>query len=764
MTAGTLTIEQRAAPAGTNRIAAIMDALPPSRMLLPAPDSTGRPGVCLPAIGNRNTPAAPSSQHPAPKPIGSGILGTSYYTRAQAQEILGVAARREAQIMADVPDYLIRNQAQGRGRPTKLYHFTAHPALTAHHYESRLSNGTLANNKAKAKTIDPADLETARLRAQAVEEYQARCNHDPEAVAADVTCAEWARRPRTAEVKVVTRLKHSHGKTRTKTRQITVGPFSARTLRTWASTYKSNILNLVPRRKGRSGRNEIQIPDRIINLIHFYATRGPRARYAAAISRVRDLGLPDFPDCSDDTLLRRIREIDPGRFAETLGRKGIASFNLDCLPDIEMDETKLGLNDYWELDDVEMDFYCHSEADPAKLVRIKGYAIIRVSTREILTAVLAETPITKKQVWEMVGTAMASNRCGIPGNMKFERGTLACDAQLQQKIEACGCNVRRTSMDGGKIHPGAIADKSKGHFVGKAKIERFFKSLHELLWDTIGQVGPNERHTAHANLETVKAESIQRVKDGAEPLLPTMAQARAMVVRAMEIYNTRPHSGLPEFPGQKRHYTPLEWNAKLGGEIKVLDERLLPMFLTDAFNVKVTRNGCRINNESYGRFDDDLKTLDTATLHVAADHPDIAYCLELGRCIERYDKTTREQSADQYRQRMHQSNRFRNQFEQMVASAENTIADITVTTTDPTPTRPATIVTPDPLAERDAIVRQGVKAHRESQASQTRRFDLEESRLTPQSSRSGLLAKADNIRSQVDMLSTPREEDDPFSI
>jgi hypothetical protein len=112
----------------------------------------------------------------------------------------------------------------------------------------------------------------------------------------------------------------------------------------------------------------------------------------------------------------------------------------------------------------------------------------------------------------------------------------------------------------------------------------------------------------------------------------------------MIAHNSRPHGSLPEIlcpDGTRRHMTPDELAEELRGEspepMRVMDERMLPMFYAREEVAPVTRNGVRINNLTYGRFDESLREFERVTVYASVDVPDVAYVRELGRCIRRYD-------------------------------------------------------------------------------------------------------------------------------
>jgi hypothetical protein len=115
----------------------------------------------------------------------------------------------------------------------------------------------------------------------------------------------------------------------------------------------------------------------------------------------------------------------------------------------------------------------------------------------------------------------------------------------------------------------------------------------------------------------------------------------------MEKYNNTPQGAHPQImlpDGTIRHMTPNEIAMQLmsepGLDLKTMDERLMPLFCAKGATVPVTRNGIKVNNFWYGRFDEDLRTHQRVTAYASADHPEIAYVHELGRCLDMYEPAT----------------------------------------------------------------------------------------------------------------------------
>jgi hypothetical protein len=578
-----------------------------------------------------------------------------WYTFEAARDAMRVSTRTARERLATVAPDLMREDYTGVGRPRKLYYWTACPELVADHQAGATTEATAATpveagTPEQAAPIAGDDLAIAQLRLQAVHEYEDRCRMLPHSLAAMETARCWALHPRTLHVSSTERLPGNYR--RTAGDAIGLGRFSPRTLRKWsASLFKGKsrlpdhqaLIALAPRRKGHCGRERVEIADDLLAFVCALASATPRADVAKAVAEARNHWPAErWPAVSLATWERRVREYDPQRVGPDLNHS-ISRFRLRHSPDIEVAWDQLPLNGQWQIDDVTEDWYAHA-ADVQRTMRPYAYAIIRTRTRQWVALVTSETPIVQEQVRTLVGVAMASPHGGIPGEIKFERGTVACDDYLQRLLESIGVRVRRTSMDGGRVDPAALPDTAKGHFQGKAIIEANFRLHHNAQWMMHGQVGAEERHTGPARLDALRSLSEARAAQGLRTILPGPTQWPGIIRAAMVAHNQRAHGGLPEMlcpDGTRRHMTPDEISDELRrtspDPIRVMDERMLPMFYAHEETAPVTRNGVRIHNLTYGRFDEALREFERVTVYASADVPDVAYVRELGRCIRRYD-------------------------------------------------------------------------------------------------------------------------------
>ena len=333
------------------------------------------------------------------------------------------------------------------------------------------------------------------------------------------------------------------------------------------------------------------------------------------------------------------------------------------------------------------------------------------------------------------------------------------------------------------IHPGAYADASLGHSQGKAVNEANNRRLHNLLYDQPGQVGGEERHTKARRKETMFKAAREAAKDGEFIIFPTAPEWQQLIVDAVEKHNNTPHSGLPEImcprTGERRHMTPNERAIQLKSDaVKVMDARLLPAFFERGLKVPVTRNGFKLNNEWFGRFDEDLDPY--RGRHVMAyAHPDIpgvAYVMELARCVDAYRKAGRNH-GEQFAGKKGREKRYRNKFNAIIKTAleegSNLILDRTHVTADPVPERTRETVAPEALVQRAETQRAANEARREKRARDRARFNLEDEPDSDVSRTRDILSRpptrslsqqAESAREQIGALQADMEEPDPFEL
>jgi len=719
----------------------------------------------------------------------------NWYTFQQVREITGESARTLRTKLSRIPPSLFRSDPAhtGPGRPPNLYHFTAHPRLTAHHKsrpgfsEAEAPAAQAASPTAPDTTpIAHDDLARGQLRLEALLEYLARRTHATAEAAADATLADWRRNPRTKRVQITERLPRGHTRKHTRTIGITL---SRRSLDRWTSTYKETasqgtaavIAALAPKAKrnprtgkGR-GRKAVPIPDELLQFVYGLSASTARADVAKGVAKAQaHWPADDWPQVSIATWRRRILALDPRKAAQDLSHS-IQRFRANHSGDIETDWNALPYNALWFADDVQEDWYAHGTADDA-LIRPYAYSIQRASTRQWVALYVSECPITHDQLRELIGYAFADPQGGLPAAFTFEHGTVACPpgSDLESLLLSLGIRVQRTSQDNGNVHPGAFPDPGNGHPQGKAPIERSMRAHHDAQWDAPAQVGPEQRHTAPARLQAMlKASQARRDAGDVGLFLPGPHEWPARVRAAVERYNNAPHQGLPQLldpdTGKVRHASPNEIARRMHDQaVRVMDPRLLPLFTSRGVQCPVTRNGIRINNLSYGRFDDDLQQFRSVKAYVSDTHPDIAYIYELGRCVERYRKAPYG-DASQIETKRAAERAKRNKWEaavaQVLAQGRSTLPGSVSVTQNPVPDRPAQIVAPDIMLDRANAYTSGLDRYREAQAAASARFDPPKSGnraagilagdQESSSPRRGLLSRQDELASQLAVLSSP---------
>lgn len=699
---------------------------------------------------------------------------TNYWvTDEQAAQLFGVSSTRTAR-------HRLRNcqkkkQASTGGRPRYLYYIGSHPELSSK-VATLSAPEKPKSERSQNKKLMPDDIAIATLRRQAVREYlHLRVLYNEEK-AALLTVAEWTAKPRSRKVLITERSGH---KSIRRDVEVVVGNFSLRTLREWAKLYldhqgdaSTEIEALAPSRKGRVGRRrKDDLNEELLNLIHALAVATPRADLEKAIALAKTKWPGEWPDVSYTTILRRLRERDPERFCDTLGKRGISDFRKEHAPDIEFDYSNMGYNDLFQIDDITQDFYGFA-SDLKTLIRPYVYAVIRVSTRQWICAVACETPITQNQVRALVGFCLSSPSGGIPKVFKFEHGAVACDEYLEEQLTTLGIKVSRTSMDGGKVHPDFLGDRARGHFQGKGVIESNIRGMHNHNWALPSQVGPEERHTAQSRLETLKSEASRLAKDGEFLILPSPHEWQAIIFNALEKHNNTPHSGLREIVHRvdgERHMTPNESAQHLKDDhVDVMPEVLLPLFFQKGVRVPVTKNGFILNNQSYGRFDDDLQAFaGKSVLAYGIDAmPDAAYVVELGRCVERFKKTDYGEAAPIDRKRAIEGKK-RNKYEALISSALQSagteIAEIIRFTTNPTPNRRVDVVCPESMRNRVAEIDAATSRRREAKQASAARFDLN-AEQPARRGRKSLIRDAAEIQEHVNVFSQPDIQEDKFEL
>lgn len=695
----------------------------------------------------------------------------NWYSFEDIQQALPMLSERTLRRrLAGIPESSTRDDAPaGSGRPRKLYHQLAIPELAALH-KLKLLNGGLSPSlspnsvhsvhSVKTPSLSPSSLAVAELRAQAVQEFIMRRKSFPSARAAKLTCQDWARVQRERKIESTRRL--PGGYTPEIEKIVRLGEFAPRTLMSWYSIYKGaheDLLALAPK-NNQSGRKKKDIPDHFIEYV--YAILGGstvRADVKKAVTVIAQEFPGECPKVSLSTWRRRILQKDPRKGFKDI-RVGVGQFRLNQSPDIEVDWQKLDYNGRWEIDDVEKDWYGYS-SDQQRLTRPKAYAIIRARTRQWIALCTSENPITQDQSRSLIGHAMASKQGGIPTEIKFEHGTVAGDPYLFWLLGTLGIKVSHISMNAGKAFDQAFPDRGRGNPHGHPLVESNFRGLHnhEALIPT--QVGGNERDTAPSHTEALQKIAQDNMANGQKlTFIPSASEWHALCLATCEKHNNSPHSGLPMIidpaTGEQRHCTPNELAAHLGDqEIKTMDANYLPLFSQKGVEVPVTKNGIRIGNQSFGRFDDDLKKLRRVTVYHDPFNS-TAFVAELGRILEAYKKAE-PGDYSQIALKKHDENQFRNQHQAAVSAAisagVSVIVDATQITANPFPERPSTVASAPELDTRARAFAGARSAHAEEEIAFNARFrPAGTAPAARRRSGRGLLARSEELGAEMSAI------------
>jgi hypothetical protein len=720
----------------------------------------------------------------------------SWYPIDAVCRLTGMSSRTLARRKRAIPENCIRFAPSTLGRPKMEIHFEGLPELAVCHRSSLAAPvandfvpipadpGTAKPAEPKPEPAKPTpkpkgatrdDLVRGELRLSAVREFMQRCKLMSKEQAAEATCRDWANRVRCQTVQMP--LERLPGGYERMTRiDVSLGTFMPGTLRQWAGAYArtKNVLALVDQKKAHVGRHELAIPEAILSYIYGLSVSTARADVAKAVAwgKIHWHGAEKWPEVSIDTWRRRLKKLSR-RTGKDLNHS-ISKFMANCAPDVEIDWNALPYNGLWQIDDVHEDWYGMA-SDLEYVMRPNAYAIMRARTRKWVAFVATETPIVPSQVRELCGFAMFQPGGGLPDVFKFERGTVAGDAYLDQALATLEVRVSRTGMDGGAVVPGAFPDVATGHFQGKALIERGFRGHHDINWLVPAQVGPEEKTTAPARLQRY----IKLEKDaGRNPgiiVLPTPEQWHARIAAAFEEHNNTPHSGLPEIiteAGEIRHATPNEMEQALGDQpIRRMEETLLPLFQVKGVVVPVTRNGFTINNRSYGRFDQDLGKYERVLAYASEVSPALAYVHELGRCVDLYVKASPGDS-EQYGEKMHVVKARRSQHEKLtaeaLASGDPRLIESMMMLSNPTPNRPQTIVAPPEMVESASRMRTAIAAHHDRHTRLDSRFVSPSDRSDPSNpsdlsrvprakSSRGLLSREEELSAQALVFAEAKE-------
>ena len=721
----------------------------------------------------------------------------NWYPIEQIAEATGASIRTLRRRLSDIPTNNMRLDVSAGGRPRTLFHYESLPELSVEH-RRRLglpSSSSVPSESSVVPSLAPCvvpppkarghskdDLVRAELRLRAIHEFEERCKLLNKEQAAEATCRDWAHRTRCQTVQMSERLPGGHS--RVTRENVSLGIFKPGTLRTWAGTYArtKNVLSLVDRKKGSVGRKETAIPPALLSYIYGLCVSTARADVAKAVAwgEKHWPGPEPFTQTSIATWRRRIKAFDPRHAGKDL-MHSVQRYRANQTPDVEVDWNALPYNGRFEVDDVQQDWYGLA-SDMERFIRPYAYAVLRARTRQWIAFVCTETAIIDAQVAELIGFTMAQPTGGIPDLWKLENRNVTTTGDIVAIIESLGSKVSHTSMDGGTmVIPGAVKDGADGHPQGHALIERANRDLHEIAWNAPAQVGGDERRTSPSRTEAFLRMAREAQKRGEVVLVHGPEQWAARMSAVAEHHNNTPNSGLEQIidpdTGKVRHMTPNECAKMLGSqEVKVMPAEMLPLFATRGEFVPVTRNGIRINNRSYGRFDEALKAYPRVKAYVSDMSPDIAYVHELGRCVDAYLKTAPGE-WDQFAAKLRGQAHYKNQFAQVMAEAMASDSSMTLSAMmalkNPVPNRPETVVAPPELMERATRIQTAVAAHRDRAATMDKRFEVPtcpavglaeadpstKNQEPRTKNRSGLLRRLGDLDDQLAVLGSSKQED-----
>ncbi|MBI3985401.1 MAG: hypothetical protein HY343_00645 [Lentisphaerae bacterium] len=223
---------------------------------------------------------------------------------------------------------------------------------------------------------------------------------------------------------------------------------------------------------------------------------------------------PDFP-VSKRTLYNYL----PSPAAKEWGTKGLSAAR-PLLPFISRDYGSLRPSELFIFDDVRLDVLAIDDLT-RKPTEMVCYISIEGGCRLIPAFIMRPANAMLKTDVDLL-VVRTLKMCGIgrgyQTHLYFERGTLTMSdvaAEVLEKVSEGRIKVHFTSMNSGRSFVGAHRDEGKGHWMGKAVLESFMRSLHLSLMFLPGQRGNN-----YSN----QPESLGWVGQGQLPKPGTMAR------------------------------------------------------------------------------------------------------------------------------------------------------------------------------------------------------------------------------------------------
>ncbi len=216
-------------------------------------------------------------------------------------------------------------------------------------------------------------------------------------------------------------------------------------------------------------------------------------------------GLP-FP-----VTIAQVRKYAPGYAARLQGSRGQAAARAIALPTMRRTNAELQLCEKIVFDDTRLNIFALDDLT-GNVVELKSYWAMDVATRRIIGWLVREAGNVKaSDVDALVARVLqtwgfAHEHAGYATELKFERGTVACNPSKQALLEGLypgQIKVRRTSMDGGRNFDGDYQQAASGHWMGKGEIESFMRTLGYFCEHLKGQRGSVWQRTP-AHLGTLR--------------------------------------------------------------------------------------------------------------------------------------------------------------------------------------------------------------------------------------------------------------------
>ncbi|MBN1671187.1 MAG: hypothetical protein JXR37_09155 [Kiritimatiellae bacterium] len=238
---------------------------------------------------------------------------------------------------------------------------------------------------------------------------------------------------------------------------------------------------------------------------------------------------PDFPISR-----RTFYKLQPCRAERAMGNKGMAAARKE-LPWLERDTSRLRPGEVYVFDDVRLDILALDDytKQPTEL---QAYIAYEVGCRYIPAILMrpANAMLARDVDMLVVRTlkALGIGR-GYTTHLVFERGTVTMSMAAKETLEKASegrIKVHFTGMNGGKRWTGAHRDVASGHWMGKAVLESFMRSLHLALMTLPGQRG-NSYKNQPANLGWIG--------QGQLPAAESLAREAAMLAEVQMSFEKR---------------------------------------------------------------------------------------------------------------------------------------------------------------------------------------------------------------------------------